>query len=584
MNIAKFLCRIISVLLVFSVVASLTACGNNKNKYVQKEPDFSGIGDWLHPNELPLVSGKEKKLSFAVRKANDGLDASERYMYKFIENTMNIKFDKFDYIGGEEQGTYVTLSFADGESMPDVFIGFKFTPAQLIQYGKEERQIVDLAPYITKELTPNLYSLFEKHPEYKKAITDQEGHIWSLSYISNPTDKTEINRMFYNYEWLEKLNLQVPTTVDEFIDVLRAFKKIDTGVVPMGGSYALFDPTGIILAAYGYLTDDPTGCTIAKRNGKVVLPIADKGAFGEYIKTMKTLYSEGLIDKKFYTMQGNATRAVISEGKTGFIAQAPSLFLPQEETRKWWAASPLTSKYCKTPIWPSKTSSLGVGNFVVSSSCKNIELAMAFADYFYDENSLGYTRAARGSGAHETDYLYENDWFKGAYFDESKQDVSAYVTDKITASDVGSYNWRCQNVMLWNTGVIGYSNPLSTALQILTNQLDNESLLLSGPSHLDDPNYNQLRYTLPYQDLYKVAMEVPAQYVQECLPTAFLDSDLSNEANTLLVSLKDYATQEIAKFVTGKRPISEINDYFDEMEALGASRYVEIYKDYYSHE
>ena len=40
--------------------------------------------------------------------------------------------------------------------------------------------------------------------------------------------------------------------------------------------------------------------------------------------------------------------------------------------------------------------------------------------------------------------------------------------------------------------------------------------------------------------------------------------------------------QETAKFITGQRDISELNDYFDEIEALGATEYVQIYADYYA--
>lgn len=40
--------------------------------------------------------------------------------------------------------------------------------------------------------------------------------------------------------------------------------------------------------------------------------------------------------------------------------------------------------------------------------------------------------------------------------------------------------------------------------------------------------------------------------------------------------------QEIAKFVTGARDLSEIDDYFNELQKLGADEYVGYYADYYA--
>ena len=44
------------------------------------------------------------------------------------------------------------------------------------------------------------------------------------------------------------------------------------------------------------------------------------------------------------------------------------------------------------------------------------------------------------------------------------------------------------------------------------------------------------------------------------------------------------ATQEIAKFVTGSRPITEeeLTNYFDTLQGLGAEEYLQNYSDYYS--
>ena len=43
-----------------------------------------------------------------------------------------------------------------------------------------------------------------------------------------------------------------------------------------------------------------------------------------------------------------------------------------------------------------------------------------------------------------------------------------------------------------------------------------------------------------------------------------------------------YPQTESAKFITGARSLDELDDYFDEIERLGALEYVEAYANYYS--
>ena len=45
--------------------------------------------------------------------------------------------------------------------------------------------------------------------------------------------------------------------------------------------------------------------------------------------------------------------------------------------------------------------------------------------------------------------------------------------------------------------------------------------------------------------------------------------------------INEYANTEFAKFVTGKRSLSELDAYFDELDRLGAQELIGIYSEYY---
>ena len=95
---------------------------------------------------------------------------------------------------------------------------------------------------------PNLQKVFEQYPEYRTMCTDSDGHIWALPWIEQlGAEKTAIqtigNMSFINTKWLNFLGLSMPTTVDEFEQVLMAFRDnaaslkaeygIDGDIIPM---------------------------------------------------------------------------------------------------------------------------------------------------------------------------------------------------------------------------------------------------------------------------------------------------------------------------------------------------------------
>jgi len=67
------------------------------------------------------------------------------------------------------------------------------------------------------------------------------------------------------------------------------------------------------------------------------------------------------------------------------------------------------------------------------------------------------------------------------------------------------------------------------------------------------------------------------------LPKAYLDAETSIDVGSKMAIIREYAAQETANFIVGRRALTdaELNKYFDEIEALGAKEVVEIYSKYY---
>ena len=590
--------KVLAALLSAGMVLSMAACGN-QGKGVEsgsqsqaaesKTAETAATGeaakadelDWLdRSGNLPLVKeGTDKSLTVAVKMRPDSGDPEDTWAYKFITEVMNIDMEIIKFTD-QNAGEYLSLTFADGD-LPDVIIGGGLTATDLVKYGAVEGQLLDLAPYINETNMPNLTKLYEENPHYKTAVTDSEGHIYSLGYINDPTDKGQISRAYIRYDWLEEDNLEVPTTLDEFVNMLRVFKQRGDDYYPMGGAYNASNPCIILLSAFGYNTTSAKGTAIATRNGKVVLPIADREAYGAYLTTMHTLYEEGLINPDFYTIDADSSNAVISSGRAGFVAQAPGLFM--DDLSAWWGAKPLTSEYNDTPLWPASTSTLSVGGFVVSAECEEIELALAFADWFYEPTSQNYTMMMEGPASNQTEYLLGEPGF------EINPDTH---TMEYTSLDTSLYanksEYVTKKLSLWNYKTFGYGVADTFYVYQRMAGFSEEELVDVYPERSPEADDSQLRNVVSDLDThFRLANEdtlVP--YVQVGIQpnNIYLDSETSAYVADLLTAVKEYGEQESAKFVTGARPLSELDKYFDEIEELGALEIVEIYAKHYNAE
>lgn len=539
--------------------------------------EASGL-EWLHPASIPMVDeGVEKKLSLYILSSEGAGNAEDVWMYKYIEGALNIDLEVTRFTDANKS-EFLSLAFASGE-LPDIIIGGDFDPASLVKYGMVEEQILDLGPYLNETYMPNLTAIYEKTPSYKASIMDGEGHVWSTGRVNDPGGAGGISKIFLNYDWLDRCGKEVPATLDELLDVLHAFKELDASYIPMGGSYEFYNPMNYILNAFGYLTNQAKGTDIALRGGEVVLPVADREVYGEVLKLMKELYDEGLIHPDFFTMDKEAALALTQQNLTGVITS--SYMCQGEDYRQFWGAIPLTSQWNDTAQWPVNPKMLSCGAAVVSAECENPELAAAFLDYWYTFHTTCIQ--VRGGGVvEEGDYLYGwSGWVADVPGDSTT--VRYLDMEKEDCKYESNGDFFEKEIQLW-TNVIGTEFPDGSGMEggfytfdssrdltkykepyLADLRLDENVCFTVDYHYCDAPEYTLKNYTTP--DVY------PA-YV-------YLDAETAVEAGNLQVMLQEYSAKETAKFVTGARSLDEIDNYFDEMDALGAKEYVKIYKDYY---
>jgi len=500
-------------------------------------------------------------------------DPEDLWFWEFCRQAMNIDFDVEVTL---ERANYVSLAFAS-DNVPDVLLA-GLQSADIVRYGMEQGMLLDISPYINEEYMPYLSAMLDEHPEWRDQLKTPDGAIYSLPKISNFSTIEGLCMVgirgwyFINSVWLDELGLEYPTTLDELYDVLAAFKEAYPDCIPLGGSYnSSVNPGYLILNALGYTGTDNSGYTVSLRDGEVVFPFGDREVFPAYLEIMNQYYEEGLIDPEFFTADNTAVNAKMAEGRLGIIPGALDGGLKEGSNFKdYWSFAPLTSEYKSEPSWGRNNDGLSVGNFSISAKCENVEAAVRFADWFYKPDSTNSLLAWIGPTADQTDMLYGKT--TGYDFDiNSKSRVYRDVTNGKWAT-VGEL---VQGEVAGFTERIGYVGHKTYAGFALSGNADLYSELVYDGTNCDQP-WQWMRYAMQENQMEYCVADYP--------PIVFL----TEEENTLVadykVQLENYATQEIAKFITGARELNddELNNYFDTLDGMGFQEYLGIYADYYA--
>jgi putative aldouronate transport system substrate-binding protein len=87
------------------------------------------------------------------------------------------------------------------------------------------------------------------------------------------------------------------------------------------------------------------------------------------------------------------------------------------------------------------------------------------------------------------------------------------------------------------------------------------------------------------QDRYcrKSNLEVVAPYYTSGYPSiVWMSEEDSLAIMDLKVVIRNYVTQQVAKFITGARPLDEFDNYLQELDKLGFQEYQQYYVDAYA--
>lgn len=444
------------------------------------------------------------------------------------------------------------ILFASGD-YPDVLLSAGITKEEQMMYG-EQGVLIPLNDLIDK-YSVEFKKLLEEIDWLRPAITAPDGNIYALPQINEAYHVTMGQKLWINTTWLEKLNLDMPTTTEEFEEVLKAFKTQDpngNGVadeIPLSGAITGWN-TGVedfLLNAFIYNDGQEESYRVQMKDGKVEF-VPDKEEYREGLRWIASLYEQGLIDQAAFTQPGDQYKQVgmsedclIGVGAAG----APTAFtqMGSERMAEYAAVPPLTGPdgVCYTAYNPV---GLTQGAFAITNTNKHPIETIKWIDYLYSE--AGTRRANEGREGEEWEKPAEGvlgingeqaQWQRLRSFD----DVQNVVWQGMAVGAV-TENYRLSEV----AGEIGTTEGFEAMM---------------------------------YQETKN---KYEGHQPEEYLPDVYILQEDLDEMAQIKGPLLDYVEQSAAKFITGAMDLDKDWDsYLDSLSKLKTDRYVEILQNAY---
>ncbi len=275
------------------------------------------------------------------------------------------------------------------DDLPDVFIG-----DATIEDGNvmaNMNKFMDLTPLIESHM-PKYKNAIATVPAFQKITTYPDGKIYSFAQ-NLPARPMTRNQLVINKDWLAAAGLSAPTTIDEFTDMLRAFKEQD-----VNGNGDPNDEIGYTFAGdvqldfysmFG-LTDINASAMFMNNGTPEYIYTSDR--YKEAIKWVHEVYAEGLIDQTGFTMDGAARDAKVRNEAVALVGV--NYEWSQEAITGQWAdqydvypplKGPDGNQYAEGD--PDGVYSLKRNSAHITTSCEYPEAAARWLDEFYDSEA-----------------------------------------------------------------------------------------------------------------------------------------------------------------------------------------------------
>ncbi|MBQ7953995.1 MAG: extracellular solute-binding protein, partial [Clostridia bacterium] len=324
------------ILALVMILTVLSGCGpKKKNSLYDGEYTIDPV---LNPLGSDIICKEPVELEVMITSNGKVLDYETNKYTKELERKGNVDL-KFTLLPAGDAQTKVNLTLSSGADLPDILI-YNLTDVNVATYG-EAGVIIPLNKYYensSEYLVPQAKQLVEDGGiDLIKYITMSDGNIYTIPQY-NESLVNEFSTVLWIYKpWLDKLGMEVPTTLEEFEAALQAFKDNDmNGNGDKNDEIPMVDCTqskGMIDILQSFIQTGVDDLTI--KDGKLEY-VYTTDEYKEFLKYMNRLTEKGLYDLTSFS-QDNATLKTLvnsAEVRVGVFSHTSTSFLSSAKERR----------------------------------------------------------------------------------------------------------------------------------------------------------------------------------------------------------------------------------------------------------
>lgn len=537
--------KILAIVLALSMVIAL-ACGCTSSKdnenadqeksadATQAKPEASAPAGTVEKASKYPITAEKTTVTAAVVPGNFANDDKKKILWDKLEELTNIHLDP---ITVEKEQLPVYLASGD---WPDFFIN-PLSNSDMNTYGVEGKMLVNYNDYF--EYMPNLAACFDKYPTSRKVVTNSDGAIYQLPFIHNRPTSTSA-RAHYREDVLNELGLKVPTTTDEFHDVLAAIHKAK-GIAPLVASLdAIGNGYGYECFLFGAFGES-SNPSFDSLDGKTVVYNRISEQYKRYLEYARQLYSEGLLHKEFLTLDTATMNAMAEEGTSIFSNDMTTVTIKSFKSGKVEVGTlaPLTSQYSNKQKIIGSAKYL-VSGYAINKKSKYIKEICQLLDIAFAEEEV-----EKGTGLYDKAFLFGPEGLTWEYKDDKKS-LYDYIIPK--GIDIVGTSYVNKYVLWSNTGLF-------------------DSMMVTAEE--GNAKARQLGY---------VKNEIPYQY--ELFPDGLMPF-VPNEQSVIdakYTDIKRYVTEMHGKFITGVADVKTgWDEYVATVKKMGIEDVLKVYQTAY---
>lgn len=375
----KIASLLLTAVLALGVSASFAGCGGSAN--VPYDPD-----NFIDDVTNPQIVKEPVTIKFYVPKHSLHVNYKDMRVFKEVSAITNINME-FEQVDWEAYSDKRPLRWENPQSFPDAFM-FCNNIDEQVQYS----ELGQLAPLndLIDQFCPNYKALMEEYPDIERVSRLTDGNIYSFTTVNTVPNTCY---QYINTKWLEDLGLDMPTTVEEFRDVLVAFKEGDPNHNGIADEIALcskFNYSSIfLLSAFGHVTKS---VEMTYDNDFVFVPQTEE--YRAYLRYAKDLYDSGLMNQNIYEITDGDVADYGQKNMVGCSENVAAYLLVGDKlASQYESIPPLTSDYSPVVNGEKQRMHIGFSRFdptalIISANTPYKREIARLIDFFYSQEGV----------------------------------------------------------------------------------------------------------------------------------------------------------------------------------------------------